>query len=293
MPLNLSKLQNVKVVSDGWIARCPVCHAGGGDSTGNHLRIWKDSRWSCIVSPGDKAHNKGIWALAGDGAESDINWINNEPQPEQLEMDVEWDLSALDRLVKDYSYWEGRGISAKTVEPFMGGIATVGKMANRWVLPIINNNNKIIGFTGRRLDKKPEIKWKHIGKVGKWVWGGIEEVADSKVAILVESPADLLSLREAGYPNSICLFGINLSQGVLGHLIASNPDHIIISTNQDMKHDVGQRAAEKIKATLDKFFNPDKVEIKLPNCKGCKDWNEVLNVSPEHIKEIFGKEKEL
>lgn len=293
MPLNLSKLQNVKATSDGWVARCPVCHAGGGDSTGNHLRVWKDGRWSCIIAPGDKQHNKSIWGLVGDGADSDLNWINETSNEQPIEIDVEWEMSALDRLVKDYSYWENRGISQATIEPFNGGMATVGKMANRWVIPIFNNNDKIIGFTGRRLDKKPEMKWKHVGKVGKWVWGGLSEIEESKRIILVESPADLLSLREKGQSDCLCLFGVNLSQSLLAHIIAANPEKIIISTNNDLNHDVGQKAAGKIKTILDKFFDSSRIEIRLPQLESCKDWNDVLLVNPDHIKETFQDTREL
>jgi hypothetical protein len=133
-----------------------------------------------------------------------------------------------------------------------------------------------------------QIKWKHLNAVSKWVWGGLEEIESDKEAILVESPGDLLALREQGINNVICLFGVNMSQTVLGYLIGVNPDHIIISTNSDKLlneqgklHMVGQRSAEKIKNTLDKFFNPDKITIRLPPVK---DWG---MATKEQIHESF------
>ena len=127
MGLDLSKLQNVKPTPNGWQAACPVCRANGSDSTGNHLGILKDGRWSCIVAPNDKLHNRNIWALAGDGSD-DVSITHPHDLDSQIEIDTEWEMSALDRLVKDYSYWEGRGISENTVKPFLGGVANNGKM---------------------------------------------------------------------------------------------------------------------------------------------------------------------
>lgn len=291
MGLDLSKLQNVKPTPNGWQAACPVCRANGSDSTGNHLGILKDGRWSCIIAPNDKLHNKSIWALAGDGSDGGLV-ISNETDESQIEIEAEWEMSALDRLVKDYSYWETRGISENTVKPFLGGVASNGKMDKRWVFPIINDNNKIIGFTGRSLNPRISPKWKHLGKTSKWVWGGKDDVQSCGRAILVESIADSLSLRESGINESMCLFGVNLSQSLLAYLISVNPQQIIISTNNDLKHDVGQRAAVKIKNILDKFFDPAKIEIRLPQHQHCKDWNEMLMIDPEVIKKTFDNSRE-
>jgi hypothetical protein len=297
MPLELAKLQNVKTDADGWTCACPACRSiNGGDASGNHLKIWKSTgRWSCIIAPSDKAHNQAIWALAGDGASnSDLSWITAEPELPPVEIDRTWPVTALNRLVKDHSYWAGRGVDEETVSFFQGGIAVDGQMANRYVIPIFNSDkSSIIGFTGRAMKKEMTVPWKHIGKTSKWVWGGLDEVEAEDRAILVESPGDLLSLRQAGFKEAICLFGINLSQCVLAHLIAANPATIIISTNNDIKHSVGQNAAEKIKNILDKFYSPERIVVKLPKVDGCKDWNDVLRVRPEHIKETFGGATEI
>lgn len=287
MGLDLSKLQNVKPTSSGWQAACPVCRANGSDSTGNHLGILKDGRWSCIIAPNDKLHNRSIWSLAGDGSDGTLSYSDYTVTDPQIEIDTEWEMSALDRLVKDYSYWESRGISEDTVKPFLGGVANNGKMDKRWVFPIINDNNKIIGFTGRTLNSRIMPKWKHLGKTSKWIWGGKDDVESSGRAILVESIADALSLRQCGIQEVMCLFGVNLSQSLLGYLISANPQQIIISTNNDSNHEVGQRAAIKIKNTLDKFFDPSKIEIKLPEYQPYKDWNEILTADPDNIRQTF------
>jgi hypothetical protein len=280
MPLDRSKLHKVVITSDGFQAQCPECARNGHDSTGNHLRVWGTGKWSCVLYPSDESHNRAIWELAGD--ESSEPAFDAVQLP-TLELDRVWDVSLLDGLVKDYSYWEGRGISRETIEPFRGGVATKGQLDGRWVIPIFNyqNDEQIIGFTGRALKPGMLPKYKHLGKVSRWVWGGLEDIQSSRRAILVESPADVLFLREHGVYDVICLFGVNLSQNVLGFLIAADPEQIIVSTNNDSKHRVGQMAAEKIKKSLDLFFSPETIEIILPPAK---DWADSL---PERIRDTF------
>ncbi len=269
LPLVLSKLSNVKPNSEGWTARCPVCFQNGGnDKTGNHLKIWRSGAYSCVV---DKTHSSGIYALAGEkGSGHYEGGSTDTPQPEpQIETERTWPSSVLARLIRDDSYWHGRGISSATLAPFKGGVATIGQMKNRYVFPVFDDDDRIIGFDGRRIDGKPDKPWKILGPSSEFVWGGLDEIETTKRAILVESIGDSLMLREHGVPDSICLFGLNLSQAVLGKLVALSPDQIIVSTNFDTQHCAGQQAAIKIKKTLDTLFNFDIVSILHP---AAKDW---------------------
>ena len=66
MKLDLSKLQNVRHLSGGkTTAQCPVCAADGGDAKGEHLIIYPDGKFGCVVCPKDKAHNKAVLQLVG------------------------------------------------------------------------------------------------------------------------------------------------------------------------------------------------------------------------------------
>ena len=53
------------------------------------------------------------------------------------------------KLDKDHSYWVSRGVSIETTETFNGGIASEGQMKNRYVFPIFNSRDEIVGFSGR------------------------------------------------------------------------------------------------------------------------------------------------
>ncbi len=289
MSIDLTKVIGCKKQGDKIVGQCPACALGGNDiHSKNHLVIFPNGKFGCVIDKSSE-HSKTIWKLVGAGNYNNDDISITEPTEPRLEIERIWPNEYLDRLVHDYSYWEKRGISQATIEPFRGGVAlTAGQMTNRWVIPIFNANDQIIGFTGRALKEGMQPKWKHLSPVSKWIWGGLDEIEAEKEAILVESPGDLLMLREHGVNNVLCLFGVNMSQSILGYLIGANPDSIIISTNSDKlmndqgkPHQVGQNAALRIKNTLDKFFNPEKITIKLPPVK---DWGVATK---EQIHESF------
>ncbi len=65
MPLDLSKLECVRVLGDRTHARCPACAECGGDKKGQHLMIDAEGRFGCAVHASDPEHRRRIWTLAG------------------------------------------------------------------------------------------------------------------------------------------------------------------------------------------------------------------------------------
>jgi hypothetical protein len=66
--IDLTILENVHHAADGkTTARCPACAEEGRDVTGNHLCLFPNGVFTCIVHPGDSGtdHRKRIFALAG------------------------------------------------------------------------------------------------------------------------------------------------------------------------------------------------------------------------------------
>jgi hypothetical protein len=277
MPLDKSKLYNVHPCADGYTAGCPACGRSGADSQRVHLRVWSSGKWSCAVHPGDDAHNKAIFAIAGVGGSDDA--VLDAPPPRQIELPKSWPVDVLDGLVKDHSYWNGRGISDFTVAPFRGGVATQHQMKGRYVFPMFDplNEAKLIGFSGRLIAPNPNAPmWKIIGSKSLFIWGDPDECESTHRVILVESIGDALMLREHGVLDTLCLFGITLSPVLLAKIIAINPTSIIVSTNRDSKHTVGQDAAAKITKTLSKFFEETMIRTVLPPERenGPKDWGQ-------------------
>lgn len=260
----------------------------GSDKSAQHLAIFANGKYGCAVDNSPE-HSRAIYALLGTDGSGHVGSLTGAPEPEPtVEMERVWPAELLDRLIRDHSYWEGRGISEATVAPFRGGVATSAQMADRYVLPQFNEHGEIIGFSGRCLrtmsdaDRKRfnRPKWKHLSSSSRFVWGGLDEIEDCRRAVLVESIGDSLALREHGVPESAVLFGTALSQALLGWLIAADPQEIIVSTNLDTPKLIngvmrrpGQDAAIRIHRALTQFFSAEAVRIVHPP-QGVKDWNE-------------------
>jgi hypothetical protein len=64
MSLDLTKLENVRQTTEKTIARCPACAKDGKDKKGEHLVIFPDGRYGCVVDSSDD-HRKAIFELVG------------------------------------------------------------------------------------------------------------------------------------------------------------------------------------------------------------------------------------
>lgn len=191
----------------------------------------------------------------------------------------------LDNLIKDHSFWNKRNISSETMDLFKGGILKEGRMKGRYVFPIFDKENKLIGVAGRDIlnrNEKLSPKWKLVGDKSNWIYPtqlNLKILQESKEVFLVESVGDMLSLWEADVKNVIVTFGLNLNLSVLNTLLVLNPNKIYISFNNDIdKNQAGNLAAEKTKEKLLKHFDKHQIFIRLPSKK---DFGEM---SKEEIK---------
>ena len=192
--------------------------------------------------------------------------------------------TCLSKLVSNHMYWQSRGISEDTVSQFKGGIIGEGKMKNRYVFPIFDAKDRLVGVSGRytkpiKYDSIP--KWKHIGDKYAWKYPlflNHKIIIKEKKVFLVESICDMLSLWEAGVKNSIVTFGLDVSSTIMGVLLRFDLDKIYISFNNDSnKNSRGNFAAKKVEQKLLKHFDPNQIEVKLPtkNDFGDMDTKEI------------------
>lgn len=67
LKIDLDKLENVHPNGDRHKAQCPACAEEGGDDSGNHLIVYEDGRFGCVMFQGDegKEHRRRILELAG------------------------------------------------------------------------------------------------------------------------------------------------------------------------------------------------------------------------------------
>lgn len=177
-------------------------------------------------------------------------------------------------LQPNHDYPLSRGISLNTCQLFRGGFVgpdVKGKQKNRYVFPIFNSKEEVVGFTGRSISNDIP-KWKHTGNKTEWVWPCFlnnKIISKCKSVILVESPMDCLYMWDAGIKNSICLFGVKLSIPILNYLLRQNTEKIIIATNNemDLNGGVGNKASLEIKVKLSRYFDSKNIIIKLPSKK--------------------------
>ena len=289
LTIDLEKLENKRRDSNGWTAACPLCRSNGSDKTGNHLKVYNSGKFSCIVAPRDKDHNRGILELVG--MESDGLLSSQYVQPEEkIELEEVFPDEIISRLVKDYSYWEKRGIPASILSLYEGGVALSGKLKNRYCFVMRNAQNKIHGFDARYLYKIPDKfpvgqkkipKWKKIGLKETFIFDrfNVEKaVKRAKKVILVEGIGCVLALRKVGIDYVVPIEGVSISSALLAKLIGWNPDEIIISLNNELGNTKasinGNDASIKTKNKLLQFFNSNKIKIRLPDEKDWMDCND-------------------
>lgn len=206
-------------------------------------------------------------------------------------------------------YFIDRGFSPETLDRYDVGYCGTPKkeMYTRVVVPVYDDHYKfMVGCVGRSINKKCNLCGKYhfadkpcpsnpIEKkwANKWInsdkfncsnylynfWFAKENISKTGTVILVEGQGDVWKLEEAGYHNSLGLFGDDLNDQQKIALDSLNAFNLIIATDNDEaginakqkiidkcqryyniypvilpKHDVGDMTKEEIKRTFDKIL---------------------------------------
>jgi len=204
-------------------------------------------------------------------------WLKNKNFISQLPTNVEkplikstknFDISILDRLEVSHDYWMNRNITQETISQFKGGVAKAGKMKNRYVFPIFNLKNNIIGFSGRDVTNISKIKWKHLGEKSDFLYPlflNHSILQEQREVILVESVGDMLNLWQNDIKNVLVTFGTSLSLPILNQMLKLDIKKIYISLNNDSnKNMAGNIGADKIYSRLKRYFDQRQLKIALP-----------------------------
>jgi len=198
-----------------------------------------------------------------------------EIQPLEIEeKEVQyWSKDSLIHLLPDHSYWMGRGISKETLDFFRGGVSHGGKLIRRYVWPVFDRHQRIIGFTGRDLTGKSDMKYKHEGPSTSFLFGLFNErdgempvlnsIIKNSHIIIVEGPSDSVACFDEGLYNVVPMTGLNISKNLLSFLLAINPKKITLASNRDDNFR-GQNAAVKNYTKLRDHFSDEVLEIKFP-----------------------------
>tara|TARA_R110001592_G_scaffold130031_7_gene343079 strand:- start:3646 stop:4719 length:1074 start_codon:yes stop_codon:yes gene_type:complete len=221
-------------------------------------------------------------------------------QEDRIVMEKLYDTEILEDLFPHYDFYNRKGIDSAILEFLKGGLATKGKMYQRFVFPIYNEHSQIHGFSGRDMSSRDGPKWKHMGRKSGWIYPYYvpdhkifpvqEAIQESSSVILVESIGDLLNLHQHGFKNVLVSFGLELSPKILCHLMSLNVKKIIISFNNDSHKSInrGARAAVKNYLKLMNHFDFEQIRICLPTkndfgdmtSEDFEDWQGKCDYSP-------------
>ena len=108
-------------------------------------------------------------------------------------------------------------------------------------------------------------------------------IKESKTAILVESPANVWRLAEAGIENSVALFGINFSQEKQLILDSLGVTNLILLLDNDPPDKKGKRAGEegarRIIKECSNYYNIRNIQL--------KDVKDVAELKSEEVRKII------
>lgn len=181
-------------------------------------------------------------------------------------------------------YYLNRNYSSTILDKFDVGncIAQNKPMSNRAVVPIYDENDTYVGCVGRSLVDNPNMpKWINSKGFSKtmFLYGlnfAKEHIIKKGTVYLVEGQGDVWRLHEAGYENSVGIFGSNISDEQLILLESSGCLNVVILTDTDL---AGEKAVKQIMKKCGRRFNYYRPQI--PK----KDIGE-MNV--EEIKSLLG-----
>jgi DNA primase len=159
------------------------------------------------------------------------------------------------------------------------------EMFNRAVAPVYDENWGYVGCIGRSLVENPTVqKWKNNKGFSKslYLYGlniAKEHIIKKRAAILVEGQGDVWRCHEAGYKNTVGMFGCDLSDEQLILLESSGCCNLVVLTDND---NAGNDACEKIIKKCGRRFNYFRPILPLKDPGEC---------SVQQIKELLGSFK--
>lgn len=212
--------------------------------------------------------------------------FNTYSKTPKMQAEAFFNQDEITTLIPHFSFYNNKKISDDTLHLYQSGFAMSGRLNGRMVFPILNENKKIIGLSGRHLlwnQSSMFSKWKHLGRKSCWIYPihmsdkniFAQATEDKQEIILVEGIGDSLALTEQKIYNHLVLFGLDISSKQMSYLLSLQVKKIIIATNNDAnkQDNRGLKAAIKLYAKLAKYFDPEKIEIRLPILK---DFGEML-----------------
>ena len=161
-------------------------------------------------------------------------------------------------------YYIGRGYSEETLKTFDIGtcFAKNKPMSGRVVVPVYDEGYNYVGCVGRSIKEHLKPKWLHSRGFKKNVLYGLniakDKILETNTAILVEGQGDTWRMHEAGYENTVGIFGSSINEDQLILLEQSGALNLVILTDSD---EAGNKAYQQIVKKCGRRFNYFRPEI--------------------------------
>jgi len=156
------------------------------------------------------------------------------------------------------NYYINRGYTPEVLDLFDIGecLSKNQPMSGRSVVPVYDEGYNYIGCVGRSMHEKLQPKWLHSKGFKKSVLYGLniakDKILKTQTAILVEGQGDVWRMHEAGFSNTVGIFGSSINEDQLILLEASGALNIVILTDTD---EAGNKASEQIIKKCGRRFN--------------------------------------
>ena len=162
--------------------------------------------------------------------------------------------------------------------------------SDRVIFPITNPDGQVVGFSGRTLSKKEQVKYINspetiIFKKGQLMYHlneGLSEIRKSKQIVLFEGFFDVISSYQAGVKNGVATMGTALTRQQAALLRRFSPS-IVVAYDGDA---AGQKATDHAIPILEKTGLKTEVLV-IPEKM---DPDEFINAyGPEKYEQLFGE----
>ena len=180
-----------------------------------------------------------------------------EKKPERYSNKVKRD-EVRRRINIPAKYYINRGYRSETLDLFDVGLCLEKNrpMSGRIVVPIYDEDYNYVGCVGRSVSPDMLPKWLHSKGFRKAYLYGLnlarEYIAKTGTVILVEGQGDVWKMHEAGFKNTVGIFGASLTDDQLVLLEQSGALDVVILTDSD---EAGEKAAEQIMEKCGRRFN--------------------------------------
>lgn len=169
-------------------------------------------------------------------------------------------------------YFLSRNFSQDVLERNdVGDYNYVGRVLSERAVAPVYYKGKCVGFTGRSIHEKcprclhfhnpsavcprtekeqvGAVKWRHHQlRSGDYLYGydiALPVIRESGKVFLVEGPADVWRMQEAGFDNTLGLFGVHLSDRQQVLLELAGALHVVVLLDEDRAGEVGSSLIER------------------------------------------------